>query len=127
DFPTDDLIGAAGVTAIPHLGASTPESEDNCAIMAAAQLTAYLERGEIKNSVNLPAAQLPADFKTRVCVIHKNAEEVANALSTADLANLVSNTRGGVTYTVADSNDAIDADAIAKIPGVLRVRCLRHG
>ncbi|MDR0530759.1 MAG: 3-phosphoglycerate dehydrogenase [Oscillospiraceae bacterium] len=128
DFPTDDLIGAAGVTAIPHLGASTPESEDNCAIMAARQVTAYLERGEVKNSVNLPATELPADFTTRVCVIHKASEAVPAVLQQALPAGLVSQTRGSVSYTVADfGGDAgVDPGTIAAIDGVLRVRVLRR-
>lgn len=121
DFPTDEMIGVPGVTAIPHLGASTPESEDNCAVMAAQQLTAYIERGEIKNSVNLPETSLPASFDTRVCVIHKgDAGAIAQALGNAK--HFVSNTRGGISYTVADLEG--DASA-APIDGVLRMRVLK--
>jgi len=105
-----------GVTAIPHLGASTPESEDNCAIMAAQQLTDYIERGEIKNSVNLPATSLPALKGTRVCIIHNKPLSLP--------ACTVGNTRGDVTYTVIDGGD-VDADAIAAMDGVLRVRVLK--
>jgi len=117
DFPTDEMINVPGVTAIPHLGASTPESEDNCAIMAAQQLTAYIERGEIKNSVNLPATALPADFETRVCVIH--TKPIAGLP-----AGAVTNTRGDISYTVVDGGD-VDAAAIAAMDGVLRVRVLK--
>jgi len=125
DFPTDEVIGIPGVTAIPHLGASTPESEDNCAIMAAKQLTAYLERGEIINSVNLPETKLPAQFSARVCVIHTNsADEIVAALG-AKPAHFVSNTRGGTSYTVADVASPIAADKLAAMPGVLRVRVLQ--
>ncbi|MDR2525493.1 MAG: 3-phosphoglycerate dehydrogenase [Oscillospiraceae bacterium] len=124
DFPTDDLLGVAGVTAIPHLGASTPESEDNCAVMAAQQVKAYLETGAVKNSVNLPATQLPAQFSARVCVIHTcPAEEILAALG-ATPAHLVSGKRGETVYTVADF--AADYMPKAEMPeGVLRVRVLR--
>ena len=116
DFPTDEMIGVPGVTAIPHLGASTPESEDNCAIMAARQLTAYLERGEIKNSVNLPATALPENFGTRVCVIHTKPLNLSGCTA--------GNTRGDITYTVIDDG-GVDADALAAMDGVLRVRVLK--
>ena len=76
DFPNDALIGVDGVTAIPHLGASTPESEDNCAIMAAQELIAYLERGTVKNSVNLPDCELAKTADCLVCVIHKNVPAI---------------------------------------------------
>ena len=123
DFPTADVIGVPGVTAIPHLGASTPESEDNCAVMAVQQVAAYLERGEIKNSVNLPATSLPASFTKRVCVIHKGpADAVVNAIGQAQ--NLVTNERGGVSYTVADVAAAPDVAAIDAVDGVLLVRVL---
>jgi len=117
DFPTDEMIGVTGVTAIPHLGASTPESEDNCAIMAARQLTAYLERGEIVNSVNLPATQLPANFEARVCIIH------TKPIAGLPAAGVVSNTRGDISYTVIDGD--ADAEAFAAMDGVLRARVLK--
>jgi len=123
DFPTDEVIGVPGVTAIPHLGASTPESEDNCAIMGAQQLTVYLETGAIKNSVNLPATDLPANFTTRVCVIHKGpADAVLAAIGVTEAT--ASNTRGEVTYTVADIASTADEAKIAAVDGVLRVRVL---
>ena len=124
DFPTDDVIGAPGVTAIPHLGASTPESEDNCAVMAARQVAAYLERGEIVNSVNLPATALPAEFTHRVCVIHRNAPEAILAALREAPAQLVTNTRGNVNYTVLDLETAPDIPALSSIEDVLRVRHL---
>jgi len=124
DFPTDEVIGVAGVTAIPHLGASTPESEDNCAIMAAQQITAYLETGVVKNSVNLPATQVPAKFAHRVCVVH-NADVKAAVLEKIGVVEqLTSNVRGEIAYTVADTNAAVNAATLEEIPGVLRVRSL---
>ena len=128
DFPTDDLIGAPGVTAIPHLGASTPESEDNCAVMAAQQLAAYLERGEIRNSVNLPAASLPADFAARVCVIHESGLD-CDAISAAMAASQPQhiNTFAGkfAGYTVIDTQGEVDTAAVAALKGVIRVRVLK--
>ena len=125
DFPTDDIIGAPGVTAIPHLGASTPESEDNCAVMAVNQIAAYLERGEIKNSVNLPTTELPADFMHRVCVIHRGpADAISAALGAVQCS--VTNQRGDISYTVADLDSAPDTSAISSIEGVLRVRLLSN-
>ena len=125
DFPTDDVIGVPGVTAIPHLGASTPESEDNCAVMAVNQVAAYLERGEIINSVNLPATKLPAEFAYRICVIHTcPAEMILKEL--AQPQHLVTNQRGDVSYTVADLESAPDISAISAIEGILRVRLLSN-
>lgn len=120
DFPTDDQLCAEGVIAMPHLGASTPESEDNCAVMAADELIAYLETGAIKNSVNFPNAELSADFAKRTCVLHK-----------ADAADAVAAVLGDVTfagakkdwgYTVADKE--ADVEALKAIDGVVRVRVI---
>lgn len=121
DFPTDALLGADGVIAIPHLGASTPESEDNCAIMAAEELTAYIETGAIRNSVNYPNAPLSADFTVRTCVLHKAeaAEAVAAALGEVAFAGA----KKGYAYTVADK--AADAAALEAMDGVVRVRVLQ--
>jgi len=126
DFPTDEMIDVPGVTAIPHLGASTPESEDNCAIMAARQLTDYIERGEIVNSVNLPRTSLPASFETRVCIIHEgNLDLNAIPAALAGDINLNSYTGKGANYTVADTKGDVDPAAIEALPGVLRVRVLK--
>ncbi|MDR2647203.1 MAG: 3-phosphoglycerate dehydrogenase [Oscillospiraceae bacterium] len=127
DFPTDDLIGIDGVTAIPHLGASTPESEDNCAIMAAQQLTAYIERGEIKNAVNLPAAALPVRFVKRLTVIHDTAKVSADAIYAAisqTSAFSATFTRKDVSYTVADYTEIPDIVPLLKLDGVFAVRVL---
>ncbi|MCL2507789.1 MAG: 3-phosphoglycerate dehydrogenase [Oscillospiraceae bacterium] len=122
DFPTDEQLGADGVIAMPHLGASTPESEDNCAVMAADQLMLYLETGAIKNAVNFPDAELPADFTSRTCVLHREsaAETVKAALGEVTF----SGARGGFGYTVADKE--ADVGALMAIDGVVRVRTLRN-
>jgi len=126
DFPTDEMINVPGVTAIPHLGASTPESEDNCAIMAARQLTAYIEHGEIVNSVNLPATSLPASFETRVCIVHEGSLDFGAipAVLPGNI-NLNSYTGKGANYTVADTKGEVDSAAVEALPGVLRVRVLK--
>jgi len=129
DFPTDALIGVPGVTAIPHLGASTPESEDNCAIMAAQQLTDYLERGEVRNSVNLPNASLPKKFETRVCVIHESgldAHDLSDKISAALAENQpqLINLNGGKGYIALDTTGEVNPAIVEALPGVIKVRVL---
>lgn len=128
DFPTDEQICSKGVIAIPHLGASTPESEDNCAVMGANQLVAYLERGEIVNSVNLPYIQLPMTFTKRVCVIHKDAEgvqaNIAAALAGCQITSLTSSAKKGWAYTAADITGKADLEKIEKLDGVVKVRII---
>jgi len=120
DFPTDEMIGVAGVTAIPHLGASTPESEDNCAVMAADQLIAYIEKGEIINSVNLPRMELGEVAADRTCVIHdETATDAVKAVLGADAKTAV---RGAIAYTVADVK--ADEAAVKAIAGVKAVRVI---
>ena len=124
DFPTDEQISVDGVVAMPHLGASTPESEDNCAVMAADEIKAYLEKGEIVNSVNVPAMRLAAPAGKRVCVIHAESAfaEVVAAME-GSTANVNTASRKGVSYTVADMTCDC-ADKIAAVDGVYRVRVI---
>lgn len=128
DFPTDEQLCCKGVIAIPHLGASTPESEDNCAVMGANQLVDYLERGEIVNSVNLPATRLPLTFSKRVCVIHKDGEgiqtAITSALSASGITALNSAVKKNWAYTVADITGEADEAKIAAIDGVVKVRII---
>ena len=131
DFPTEAVIGQPGVIALPHLGASTPESEDNCADMAALQTRDYLETGSIRNSVNLPACELEPAEKHRITVIHKNIPNMI-AQITAQLAganvnieHLVNKSRTDVAYTVVDSLDDLPADIVetlSAVEGIIRVR-----
>ncbi|MDE6189927.1 MAG: 3-phosphoglycerate dehydrogenase [Clostridia bacterium] len=114
DLPCDELLGVDGVITIPHLGASTEEAEDNCAVMAAAQLKDYLENGNIVNSVNFPKLQVERNGKQRVCVI---SNDVQNAVAdvTATLKNvsaIASATRGNIVYVIADLSDKAEASAI---------------
>lgn len=120
DFPSDEIIGVDGVTALPHLGASTPESEDNCAMMAADSLIAYIERGEIINSVNLPnLSGLGEVTANRVCVIC--AETAVEAVKSALGADAHSAVRKGYGYVVCDG---ADESAVGGIDGVIRVRTI---
>lgn len=128
DFPTDEQLGAEGVTAIPHLGASTPESEENCAMMAADEVAAYLTKGEIKNSVNLPNTCLAESFAVRTCFIHKeNADEFAAKAEAAakaagaSVTSIFTANKKDMGYTVIDTDKAFDA---SKIEGAIRVRTI---
>ena len=121
DFPSDDVIGVDGVIAIPHLGASTPESEDNCAMMAANELIGYIEKGEIINSVNMPRMPLDKVDGARTCIIHKaDAAEAVKAAAGDDAKQAV---RGTMGYTVADKD--LDAEALSAIDGVIKVRVIK--
>ncbi|MBQ6467091.1 MAG: 3-phosphoglycerate dehydrogenase [Clostridia bacterium] len=128
DFPTDAQIGHPGVTAIPHLGASTPESEDNCAVMAAQEVSAYLEKGEIKNSVNYPNTDLPAAFTVRTCLLHTEdgsiADKAAEAAKAAGASvnNVFTAAKKGMGYTVIDTDREFDTGAIEN---VIRARILK--
>ncbi len=127
DFPTDEQLGAEGVTAMPHLGASTPESEENCAMMAADEVSAYLLKGEIKNSVNLPNTCLAESFVVRTCFIHKeNADdfaakaEAAAKAAGASVTSIFTANKKDMGYTVIDTDKAFDAN----IEGAIRVRVI---
>lgn len=127
DFPTDEQLGAEGVTAIPHLGASTPESEENCAMMAADEVAAYLTKGEIKNSVNLPNTCLAESFAVRTCFIHKeNADEFAAKAEAAakaagaSVTSIFTANKKDMGYTVIDTDKVFDAN----VEGAIRVRTI---
>lgn len=129
DFGTDDILGEENIICMPHLGASTPESEDNCAVMACDQVKEYLENGNIINSVNYPAISLPRSGDTRFCVMHKNVPELLkNVLAelNGNVENMLSKSRGDYAYTIIDVSgaDKADADKIASVDGVIRVRVL---
>lgn len=133
DFPSDDLLDVDGVIAIPHLGASTPESEDNCADMAAKQLIDYIENGNITNSVNMPAISMPRSGNHRVCVIHKNIPNMLTAITgivaenNVNIENMLNKSRGDYAYTMIDVNveNAAEIDTrISAIEGVVKVRII---
>ncbi len=133
DFPTDDVLDVDGIIAIPHLGASTPESEENCATMAAKELIDYIENGNIVNSVNLPEITMPRSGKNRVCVIHKNIPNMLTKITgivandNINIENLLNKSRGDYAYTMLDIDDADIAQLqteIEAIDGVIRVRII---
>ena len=134
DFPTDEMLGVENVIAIPHLGASTPESEDNCAVMAADELKAYLENGAIRNSVNYPAMDAPPrTTAARICVLHKNIPAMLTAISAAiaeqgvNIDSMLNRSRKDYAYTILDVDSVPSAEtenAIAAIDGVIRVRVI---
>ena len=111
DFPCAELIGRKGVICIPHLGASTPESEDNCVVMACRQIDAYLRTGSIRNSVNYPNCELGAPEKHRIAVLHQNVPNVVTALTGIlsqyhiNISAMVNKSRGEYAYTVLDLDD----------------------
>ena len=133
DFPTEEMLGVENVIAIPHLGASTPESEDNCAVMAVDQIKDYLENGNIKNSVNYPDVQVPRSGDSRICVLHKNIPNMLaqiSAVVSADGVNIEAMTnksRKDFAYTILDiigeAKESFVKD-ICAIDGVIRVRAL---
>ncbi|MBQ4119199.1 MAG: phosphoglycerate dehydrogenase [Clostridia bacterium] len=133
DFPTEDVLDVDGIIAIPHLGASTPESEENCATMAARELIDYIENGNIVNSVNLPEITMPRSGKNRVCVIHKNVPTILTKITAVisddniNIENLLNKSRGDYAYTMLDIDDADIATLqteIEAIEGIIRVRII---
>lgn len=131
DFATDDIIGEENIICLPHLGASTPESEDNCAVMACDELKEYLENGNIINSVNYPALSLARSSteNVRFCVMHKNVPELLKKVLSevnGNVENMLSKSRGDYAYAIIDVADGNpdNAAAIAAIEGVIRVRAI---
>lgn len=134
DFPTEETVGVPGIVAIPHLGASTPESEDNCAIMAANELVDYIECGNIKNSVNFPQAYLPCGGGVRICVLHKNVPAIISQITTIlsdanmNIENMVNASKKDNAYTLLEVAADVGDDVVAKlsaIENVIRVRVIK--
>ena len=133
DFPTEEIINVPGVVAIPHLGASTEESEDNCAVMAARELDDYLKNGNIKNSVNYPNVEMPRSGAARICVLHQNVPSILTKITAAvadeglNIENMTNKSKGENAYTVLDVSSTPSEDAIARISaveGINRVRVI---
>ena len=129
DFAVPELLDVENVIVTPHLGASTPESEDNCAKMAADEIKDYLENGNIKNSVTLPAVSMVRGTGTRICVIHKNVPNMISAVTTAlagaNIENMQSKSRKEYAYTILDVTGDFDVAAIEAIDGVIKVRVIK--
>ena len=133
DFPTEEILGVNGVVAIPHLGASTEESEDNCAVMAAQELDDYLKNGNIKNSVNFPNVDMPRSSAARLCVLHANVPAILTKITAVvaeeglNIENMTNKSKGDYAYTMLDvSSTPSEAaiDHIASIDGIKRVRSI---
>ena len=131
DFPTDETAGVKGIVAIPHLGASTIESEDHCAIMAAQQLDEFLTCGNIKNSVNFPSVGIPMSEKPRVCIMNKNIPNMLSQITSAfssqniNIENLANGSKGEIAYTIVETNAPADEailKTLSEIEGVFGVR-----
>jgi len=135
DFPTEDMLNQEKIIAIPHLGASTPESEDNCAVMAAQELKSFLEDGNIKNSVNFPDCDLGRVIGTRVTVIHRNAPGLLTQISDKfankgiNIENMINKSKKDFAYTVLDIVEGTVGDDIVKeleaIDGIIRIRVIK--
>ena len=133
DFPTEASVGVKGIVNIPHLGASTEESEDNCAIMAAVELDNYLRYGNIKNSVNFPNLEMPMSADKRVCVLHANVPAIISQITASlselgvNIENMTNKSKGDNAYTLVDfTGDLADGvvEKITAITGVVRVRVI---
>ena len=133
DFPNEETVGVDGIITLPHLGASTPEAEDNCATMAATEIMAYLEDGNIVNSVNYPNCSAPRIAgKARVCVLHKNTPNILAQITAffgekgINIEHMTNNAKGDYAYTILDvdnADDSIVASAKA-VEGIIAVRVL---
>jgi len=135
DFPNATITTVKNVVALPHLGASTPESEDNCAVMAVRQLEDYLVNGNIRNSVNMPNLSQEWSGIARICLIHKNVPAMLTKITSVlsddhiNVENLTNKSRKDYAYTLVDVDTRITdavADELRQIPGMIRVRVLNH-
>lgn len=130
DFATPDIIDHENVIVMPHLGASTPESEDNCARMAVKEIKDYLESGNIVNSVNFPAINEPRTTKYRICLIHKNVPNMLAQFATLlanqqiNIENMVNKAKGDYAYTIIETNDVVGTHEFEALEHVVKVRVI---
>ena len=134
DFPADELIGAKNVICVPHLGASTEEAEDNCAVMAAKQLIDYIENGNIVNSVNYPTCAMPRTTAYRLVILHKNTQNILAEITGTvgkegiNISNLTNQSKGDYAVTILDIDNEVSLDAIKHIESVeniVKVRVIK--
>ena len=134
DFPADELIGAKNVICIPHLGASTEEAEDNCAVMAAKQLIDYIENGNVVNSVNYPTCAMPRTTDYRLVILHKNTQNILAEITGTvgkegiNISNLTNQSKGDYAVTILDIDNEVSADAIkhiSQVENIIRVRVIK--
>ena len=133
DFVTPKIEGIPNTIITPHLGASTKESEDNCAVMAAHELMDYIENGNIKNSVNFPDASLPQSGDYRLCVLHKNEPGIVAKLATVvadeklNIANMINKSKGEYAYTIIEINGSLpktSVEKVASLDNIIRTRVI---
>ena len=133
DFPTQKMQDNAAVISLPHLGASTQEAEENCAVMVVDQVRDYLEHGNLVNTVNFPTVVMPRESEFRLAIVNANVPNMLGQISTAlavagiNIHNMLNKSRGEMAYTLVDIDSAAPAAVIAQIaaiPGVLMVRDL---
>ena len=133
DFPNNKLVANPHVIAMPHLGASTPESEQNCAVMAAEELRDYLENGNIRNSVNLPDVYLDRSGAQRLCVLHKNIPAMLASITAllsrdgVNVENLSNKSKGDYAYTLVDLGTPVEPtvlEDLKRLSNVIRVRVI---
>ena len=133
DFPNEKTLTMKNTVCIPHLGASTPESEDNCAVMAVEELQDYILRGKVTNSVNLPNVDMPMEDNYRLCVIHKNIPNMLSTIAASfadsgfNIEHMTNRSKKDYAITILDTNMMPTEEVVSKIkdvPGILRVRVI---
>ena len=130
DFASDEILAQPNAITLPHLGASTPESEDNCAQMAVKEISDYLETGTIRNSVNFPNLKVPYEGGYRVCMIHKNIPNMIASITAAvkcNIENMGNRSKGDYAYTIVDLAEQpteANLDALRAIDGMISVRAI---
>ncbi|MCD7949009.1 MAG: phosphoglycerate dehydrogenase [Erysipelotrichaceae bacterium] len=130
DFCTPNIIDQENIIIMPHLGASTPESEDNCARMAVNEMKAYLEDGNIINSVNFPMVNEPRTTKYRICIIHKNVPNMLAQFASLfaneqiNIENMTNRAKGDYAYTILDTNDKVDVEKFQALENVIKARVI---
>ena len=134
DFPADEIIGAKNVICIPHLGASTEEAEENCAIMAAKQLIDYIENGNVVNSVNYPTCSMPRTTAYRLVILHKNTQNILAQITGTvgkegiNISNLTNQSKGEYAVTILDIDNEVSEQAIrhiSQVENIIRVRVIK--
>ena len=132
DFPAQKLTGQPGVVALPHLGASTGEAEDNCAIMVVDQLREYLEHGNIQNAVNFPDVAMSRESPFRVGIANSNVPNMLGQISTAmadaglNIHNMMNKSKGEMAYTLVDVDSAVTDAVVARISAIKGVLAVRN-
>ncbi len=134
DFPAEEIIGINNILCIPHLGASTPEAEDNCAIMAAKQLIDYIENGNIVNSVNYPNCSMPRTTCCRLVILHKNVNNIIAQITTTvagegiNIAHMTNQSKGDYAVTIVDADAEVSDKAIehiSEVNDIIKVRVIK--